>query len=184
MTMAGAGVHFAAASELRVGKYCLINGFPCRIRDIQRSAPGKHGHAKLRVVGVGLFDQRKRETIFGAHDQVLIPKVETRANILASRGAEGYRIASSPEGLPSVLAYGDDKDHELNDQTTSLAMTVIIACGHVQVVEVRSISKEETEKIVEDQERIEPAENSSYVLSKKEQRKQRKLSMRQAALTA
>ena len=34
--------------ELRVGGYMMIEGEPCRIVDIAKSKPGKHGSAKAR----------------------------------------------------------------------------------------------------------------------------------------
>ena len=46
--------------DLRVGRYILIDGVPCRVVDIETSAPGKHGSAKMRVTGIGMFEGQKR----------------------------------------------------------------------------------------------------------------------------
>ncbi|MEW6329638.1 MAG: translation initiation factor IF-5A, partial [Candidatus Micrarchaeota archaeon] len=51
---------FASAKELKVGKYVLIDGVPCRVVGIESSAPGKHGAAKMRVTAIGVFDGSKR----------------------------------------------------------------------------------------------------------------------------
>ena len=45
--------------ELRVGGYMIIDGEPCRIVDIAKSKPGKHGSAKARIVAIGIFDNQK-----------------------------------------------------------------------------------------------------------------------------
>ena len=39
--------------SLRVGGYMVIDDQPCRIVDITKSKPGKHGAAKARIVAIG-----------------------------------------------------------------------------------------------------------------------------------
>ncbi len=51
---------FEQISFLREGNYLLIDGFVCQIREIERSKPGKHGAAKARITGIGVFDDQKR----------------------------------------------------------------------------------------------------------------------------
>ncbi len=51
---------FVSMKDIRIGRYVLIDGVPCRIVDIETSAPGKHGSAKMRVTGIGMFEGQKR----------------------------------------------------------------------------------------------------------------------------
>ena len=37
--------------EIKVGRFVLIDGVPCKVVNIETSAPGKHGAAKMRVTG-------------------------------------------------------------------------------------------------------------------------------------
>jgi len=52
--------------SLKIGSYILLpvsdqpTGDPCRITEYDTSKPGKHGAAKARIVGVGIFDGQKR----------------------------------------------------------------------------------------------------------------------------
>jgi translation initiation factor 5A len=46
--------------DVRVGRYIIIDGIPCRVVDIETSSPGKHGSAKMRVTGIGMFDGQKK----------------------------------------------------------------------------------------------------------------------------
>ena len=52
--------------SLKIGSYILLpvgdqpTGEPCRISEYDTSKPGKHGAAKARIVGVGVFDGAKR----------------------------------------------------------------------------------------------------------------------------
>ena len=47
--------------SLKIGSYILLpvgdqpTGEPCRISEYDTSKPGKHGAAKARIVGVGVF---------------------------------------------------------------------------------------------------------------------------------
>ncbi|CAB9513828.1 factor 5A [Seminavis robusta] len=178
--MSSNGVSFATASELRVGKFCLIQGFPCRIRDIQRSAPGKHGHAKLRIVGVGIFDQRKRETIFSAHQNVLVPTVENRSNILATPQVGGFQIVVASDGMPFVLSWTDEENTPQNG--SYVVLTVVIACGHFRITGFRPISEEEATALRKQSQEGTKEEELSSVLSKKEQRKLKRSLKKRAAV--
>ncbi len=60
------------------GRYLMIDGEPCKVLTIQTSAPGKHGHLKVRLVGVGVFDNRKREMLAPGHAAVEVPMIEKK----------------------------------------------------------------------------------------------------------
>ena len=51
--------------SLKIGSYILLpvsdqpTGDPCRLTEYDTSKPGKHGSAKARIVGVGIFDGQK-----------------------------------------------------------------------------------------------------------------------------
>ena len=48
---------------LKEGKYVLLDDEPCTIVSIATSKPGKHGAAKARIEGIGVFDGQKRSAI-------------------------------------------------------------------------------------------------------------------------
>ncbi len=74
-------------SKLKKGNYVMIDDAPCRITDIQVSRPGKHGHAKVRLTGVGILDDRKRVTVMPGHDNIDVPIVDKRkAQVLSVHG--------------------------------------------------------------------------------------------------
>ncbi len=66
------------ANALKEGSYLVMDGAPCKIVSIQISRPGKHGHAKMRIEGVGIVDDRKRVTVLPAHDNVEVPIIDKR----------------------------------------------------------------------------------------------------------
>ncbi|MCS7116015.1 MAG: translation initiation factor IF-5A [Nitrososphaerota archaeon] len=65
--------------SLRVGSYIVLDGEPCRIVEFEKSKPGKHGSAKVRVVGIGLFSDSKKSYVSPAESQVEVPIIEKRS---------------------------------------------------------------------------------------------------------
>lgn len=43
------------ANDLRQAGHAILEGRPCKIINIARSKPGKHGHAKVVVTGLDIF---------------------------------------------------------------------------------------------------------------------------------
>jgi translation initiation factor 5A len=64
--------------SLRVGGYILVDGEPCRIVDVTKSKPGKHGSAKARIVAIGIFDGAKRSFVKPVDANVEVPMIEKR----------------------------------------------------------------------------------------------------------
>jgi len=69
----------AELGSLRVGSYIVIDGEPCRIVELTKSKPGKHGSAKARIVAIGVFDGVKRSLVGPVDSQVEVPIVEKRS---------------------------------------------------------------------------------------------------------
>jgi len=53
----------------------MVEDQPCIIKSTERSKSGKHGHAKVRVVCVGLFDNNKRSLTIPSGHVVDIPEI-------------------------------------------------------------------------------------------------------------
>jgi translation initiation factor 5A len=53
----------------------MVEGEPCQIKASERSKSGKHGHAKVRIVCVGLFDDNKRSLTIPSGHMVEIPEI-------------------------------------------------------------------------------------------------------------
>lgn len=72
---------------LKKGSYIVIEGVACKVVDIQVSKPGKHGHAKIRLTGVGLIDGTKKVIVAPGHDNVETPIIEKKnAQVLTVSG--------------------------------------------------------------------------------------------------
>ncbi|MCF7866471.1 translation initiation factor IF-5A [Candidatus Woesearchaeota archaeon] len=75
--MAGEISHKSAGS-LQKGNYVIVDGVACTVTDIATSRPGKHGHAKVNMMAVGILDGKKRNMVCPGHDNVEVPVIDKR----------------------------------------------------------------------------------------------------------
>ena len=98
-----------AIKNLKPGKYCVIDGEPCKVLSMTTSVAGKHGSAKARLEAVGIFDNRKRSIVKPADTEIEVPIVEKKAGqVVAITGSnvqimdlESYETFEAP--IPDEL---------------------------------------------------------------------------------
>lgn len=61
--------------KLKTGQYIMVDDEPCIIKATERSKSGKHGHAKVRVVCVGVFDNSKRSITVPSGHLMEVPEI-------------------------------------------------------------------------------------------------------------
>jgi translation initiation factor 5A len=101
---------------LTKGSYIIIDGVACKVSSVQTSRPGKHGHAKINMMAVGLIDGKKRNLVLPGHDHVDVPIVEKKtaqvlsisgntANVMDSETYETFDL-DIPEDLKDQVVEG------------------------------------------------------------------------------
>ncbi len=89
---------YVDSKSLKIGKYMLIDGIPCRIANIETSRPGKHGHAKMRITGIGIFDGQKKQWLgAGGHD--------VEAPVITRSSAQIVSVSGDSAQLMDVKSY-------------------------------------------------------------------------------
>ena len=61
--------------KLKAGQYIMVEEEPCQIKSTERSKSGKHGHAKVRVICIGMFDNNKRSLTIPSGHMVEVPEI-------------------------------------------------------------------------------------------------------------
>ena len=106
----------ASIGTLQKGSYVIIEGVASKVTGTQTSRPGKHGHAKVRLEGVGLIDGKKRIIVAPGHDNVDVPIIEkktaqvlsitgNKANVMDNENYETFDL-EIPEELKGKILEG------------------------------------------------------------------------------
>ena len=76
-----------SVGSLRPGRYVVVDGVACVVKSVQKSKPGKHGHAKCRIEAVSLTDGTKKIFVKPANDSIDSPLIEKEnAQVLSISG--------------------------------------------------------------------------------------------------
>ena len=114
--------------SLKIGSYILLpvsdqpTGDACRITEYDTSKPGKHGSAKARIVGVGIFDGQKRPHVGPVSQQIHVPLIDKRAGQIISIVGSNIQVMDSEtfetidvdmieEELEGTLEQGNDIEY-------------------------------------------------------------------------
>lgn len=111
---------FSPAKELKEGKYVIIEDTPCRIVSIDSSKPGKHGAAKMRITGIGIFNGQKKVLLVPSTADVEVPIIEKQTAQIVSVNGDTAQLMdmntyevfelSIPKELLSEAAAGKEAD--------------------------------------------------------------------------
>ncbi len=103
------------ATELRSGRFIILNNTPCVVKNIDISKTGKHGHAKVRIEAIGIITGKKNITVMPGSERVQVPiiekrkaqvlsinKQETKANIMDLENFETFDVRIDSELVENV----------------------------------------------------------------------------------
>ncbi|MFB6120353.1 MAG: translation initiation factor IF-5A [Halobacteriaceae archaeon] len=74
--------------ELQEGNYIEMEEAPCKITSYSTAKPGKHGSAKARIEGRGVFDEKKRSLSQPVDAKVWVPIIERKQGQVVSIESE------------------------------------------------------------------------------------------------
>jgi translation initiation factor 5A len=109
-------VKLTSIGHLKKGSYVVIDEAACVVSETKTSRPGKHGHAKVNLTGVGMIDGKKRNITMPGHDNIPVPMIDKRnaqvlsvaenlANVMDSDSFETFDI-EIPEELKGEIEAG------------------------------------------------------------------------------
>jgi translation initiation factor 5A len=109
---------YVSMKEIKPGRFILIDGIPCKVVDVETSAPGKHGSAKMRVTAIGIFDGQKKTLLKPSSGEVEVPVInkkkaqvvsvtESMAQLMDLETYETYEVPI-PDELKGSLKSGSE----------------------------------------------------------------------------
>ncbi|XP_020630555.1 eukaryotic translation initiation factor 5A-1-like isoform X2 [Orbicella faveolata] len=132
-------------SALRKNGHVVIKGRPCKIVEMSTSKTGKHGHAKVHLVGIDIFTGKKYEDICPSTHNMDVPHVSRN----------DYQLTNIDEGYLSLMNDDNETRDDLKlpegdlgkeiqvkfDNDEQLMLTVLKAMGEEAVVGTKPLTK-------------------------------------------
>ncbi|XP_052072167.1 eukaryotic translation initiation factor 5A-1-like [Mytilus californianus] len=133
-------------SSLRKGGHVLLKNRPCKIVEMSTSAPGKHGHAKVHLIGLDLFTGKKYEDICPAHHNMDVPNVKRLEYQIVSISRDGYLTIMDDKGQlrSDIKVEEDDLGKEIKvkfEKEEDFMVSVISAMDEEKVIAMKAIKQ-------------------------------------------
>lgn len=133
-------------SALRKNQHVMLKGKPCKIVDMSTSKTGKHGHAKVHIVGLDIFTGKKYEDICPSTHNMDVPNVK-RCEMQLIDTEDDFAVLMDDNGetrsdlkIPSKYTKQDIDKLQENDST--VLGVILSAVGQETIMELKKASKD------------------------------------------
>ncbi len=122
-----------SGKEIGKGSYIIIDGIPCRIVEMETSAPGKHGAAKSRITAVSIFDNQKKTLLLSGHGEVPVPDIKKKRAQVVSITATSVQLMD----METYEIYDSQIPEEMRDSLKAgMEVEVLEAMGRKAITRV------------------------------------------------
>ena len=102
--------------DLQEGNYVMMDDAPCKITAYSTAKPGKHGSAKARVEGRGVFDNKKRSFSQPVDQKVWVPMIERQQGQVVSVSGNDAQIMDLETYETFTMRVPDDESMSPDDE--------------------------------------------------------------------
>jgi len=127
-------------SALRKNGFVVIKNRPCKIVEMSTSKTGKHGHAKVHMVGIDVFTNKKYEDICPSTHNMNVPNVTRKDYQLVDINNDGFLTLmdeNSGDMKEDLKVPDDDMGKDIQkrfDDGETFNVTVMTAMGEEKAV--------------------------------------------------
>ncbi|MFC6725013.1 translation initiation factor IF-5A [Halobium palmae] len=102
--------------ELQEGSYVMMEDSPCKINAYSTAKPGKHGSAKARIEGKGVFDGKKRSLSQPVDAKVWVPIIERKQGQVVSVSGDDAQVMDLDTYETFTMRIPDDESFSPDDE--------------------------------------------------------------------
>ena len=128
------------AGALKKNDHVMMHNCPCKINEVSLSKTGKHGHAKMAVVGTDIFTGKRYEDLFlGTHNAEVpnISKVEYQLQTLDEKTGTVSLLLENGDTKDALLTKDEGETQTIISkfkEGKSLVLTVLAAMGQEKII--------------------------------------------------
>ena len=102
--------------ELQEGSYVMMEDAACKINHYSTAKPGKHGSAKARIEGKGVFDNKKRSLSQPVDAKVWVPIIDRKQGQVVSVTGEDAQVMDLDTYETFTMRIPDGEDFSPEDE--------------------------------------------------------------------
>lgn len=128
-------------SALRKNGFVMIKSRPCKIVEMSTSKTGKHGHAKVHLVGIDIFNGKRYEDLCPSTHNINVPNVSRIDFQLIDISDDGFVTLMTDKGdtrddlcLPKDADLANKIKEEFAKDDNTVLVTVISAVGEESII--------------------------------------------------
>jgi len=128
-------------SALRKNGFVMLKNRPCKIMEMSTSKTGKHGHAKVHLVGIDIFTSKKYEDLCPSTHNIDVPNVNRSDFQLLDISDDGFVSLMDDKGdtrddlrVPADEELAKKMREELDKSEGSVIITVLSAVGEEAII--------------------------------------------------
>jgi len=128
-------------SALRKNGFVMLKNRPCKIMEMTTSKTGKHGHAKVHLVGIDIFNAKKYEDLCPSTHNIDVPNVNRNDFQLIDISDDGFVSLMDEKGdirddlrVPTDEELAKKMREEFDKGEGTVIITVLSAVGEEAII--------------------------------------------------
>ena len=131
------------AGDVKKGSYIIIKGRPCKVVETFTSKTGKHGHAKIRIIGLDIFTDQKYECMSPTSHNLEEPVINRNVYPVLNVDDDDYVTLLKPDGTTKedIKIEGEIAD-EIKTMISNGKVPLVTVLGAMNIEKIVKVAED------------------------------------------